>query len=98
MHLTSTLIADLLLGLELSPLGADSGNILGLPSAAQIHLLALPIFHENNTPKTVHHSIDYGETTKKEPARESKNSGEDQEPEVRLQEREVESNLQSTLA
>jgi hypothetical protein len=80
--LASDVVLNLPLWLELLPLMANNGNALGLPSAAEILFLSLPILDKDDTPETVDNSVNGRKGPEQEPARESKRCGEEQEPKV----------------
>jgi hypothetical protein len=67
-HFTGAIVADLLFRLELASVGSHRRNTLGLPSAAQILLLTLPVFHKYDTPQAVDNGVDNGITTQEKPA------------------------------
>lgn len=92
-HLAGGFIANFFLGLELSASSLYGGDALSLPPTAQINLLALPVFDEDDAPEAVHSRVNNRVTAQEEPAREAKNSREDEEPKVALQERKIEPNL-----
>lgn len=92
-HFAGGFIADLFLGLELATRRLDGGDTFGLPPTAQINLLTLPVFDEDDAPEAVDRRVDNRVTAQEEPAGETKRSRENQEPEVGLQEGKVEPDL-----
>lgn len=92
-NFTGALVANLLLRLELTPLGLDGGDAFSLPATAQIDLLALPVFDKDDAPKRIHDGVDDRVAAQEKPAPETKDCGKDKEAKVCLEEREVKADL-----